>query len=141
MTSEAPRGLRLGRSIAGILAAILLNVAFSLGLDTVFHMAGVYPPMDQGMFETSDNLLAFSYRFVITVFANVIGLRVAGYAPRGHAIALGAVGLALGTLGAVVTTLLMEQDLGPDWYPWALAASAIPCAWAAWAIVVRRPAA
>ena len=139
MTNQPPTNLRLGRSIAGILVAILLNIAFSLGLDTVFHMAGVYPPMDQGMFETSDNLLAFSYRFIITVFANVIGLRVAGYAPRGHAIALGAVGLALGTLGAVVTTMVIEQDLGPDWYPWALAASAIPCAWAALAIVRRRP--
>jgi hypothetical protein len=138
MTSEAPGRLKLGRSIAAILIAILLNVAFSIGLDAVFHMAGVYPPMDQGMFETSDNLLALSYRLVITVFANVVGLRVAGYALRAHAIALGLVGLALGTFGAVVTTMVIEQDLGPDWYPWSLAASAIPCAWVAWAIAVRR---
>jgi len=139
MTSEVPSRLRLGRSVAAILVAILLNVAFSIGLDTIFRMAGVYPPVEQGMFETSDNLLALACRLVVTVFANVIGLRVAGYAPRGHAIALGLVGLALGTLGAVVTTILMEQDLGPDWYPWSLAASAIPCAWAALAIVRRRP--
>lgn len=138
MTEQPASGLRLGRSVAAILIAILLNVAFSIGLDTVFHMAGVYPPTDQGMFETSDNLLAFSYRLVITVFANVVGLRVAGYALRGHAIALGLIGLALGTFGAVVTTMVMEQDLGPDWYPWSLAASAIPCAWLAWAIAVRR---
>lgn len=138
MSEQPTSGLRLGRSVAAILVTILLNVAFSIGLDTIFHMAGVFPPMDQGMFETSDNLLALSYRLVITVFANVVGLRVAGYALLGHAIALGLVGLALGTFGAVVTTMMMAQDLGPDWYPWSLAASAIPCAWLSWLIVARR---
>jgi hypothetical protein len=138
MTEPPQSKLRLGRGIAAMLIAIVLNVVLSLALDTLFHLAGVYPPMDQGMFEVSDNLLALSYRLVITVFANVVGLRVAGYALRGHAIALGLIGLALGTFGAVVSTMVMARDLGPDWYPWALAASAIPCAWLSWLIVARR---
>lgn len=137
MADASPGRLRLRRSLAAILIAVALNAVLALGLDEIFHLVEVYPPWDQPMPETSDNLLALSYRLVIAVFAGVVALRFAGYAPGRHALAIGAVGLLLGTAGAVATTI-GGADFGPDWYPWSLAASAIPCTWLAWVIARRR---
>ncbi len=135
MTATSPR-LRIGRSLLAVLIAVAINVVLSIALDSVFHALGVFPPMDRPMDETGDNVLALSYRLLITVFAGVVALRFAGYAPGWHALAIGAVGLGLGTWGAVATTG-PGVDYGPDWYPWALAFSAIPCTAASWWIVRR----
>jgi hypothetical protein len=128
---------KAGRSIAAVLIGVVVTVALSLGVDELFHLAQVYPPWDQPMNEVSDNLLALSYRLVIQTLAGMITLRVAGYAPTGHAIAFGAIGLVLGSAGAIATGMQPEA-FGPRWYPWAVALSAIPCAFAAWWIVTRR---
>jgi hypothetical protein len=45
-----------------------------------------------------------------------------------HALAGGAVGLALSMVGAGVTWN-RGPDFGPHWYPLALVATALPCAW------------
>ena len=135
-TQPAPR-LRPFRSLGAILIAVVLNVALALGIDQIFHMAGVYPPWGAPMPDTGDNLLALSYRLVIQVFAGVVGLRFAGYAPGWHAVALGTVGFAFGSLGAVQMTG-GPVDFGPDWFPWAIALSAIPCIWLSYIIVKRR---
>jgi hypothetical protein len=42
-----------------------------------------------------------------------------------HALVLGFIGLALSTAAAVV---LIPMDLGPAWYPIALAVLSVPCA-------------
>ena len=143
MTDTAPPAspasrLRLGRSVLAILIAIAINVAASLTVDEVFHLLGVYPPWGAAMPDTGDNVLALSYRLVITVWANVLALRFAGYAPGGHALALAGVGTLLGTLGAIQTTAPGAADFGPDWYPWSLAVTAPLCALASWWIVTRR---
>jgi hypothetical protein len=135
-TSAGPR-LKLVRSTIAILIAVAINVVLSIAIDSFFHAVGVFPSVGEGMPDIGDNLLALSYRLVITVFAAVVALEFARYAPGGHAIALALVGLTLGTFGAVVTTM-GPVDYGPDWYPWSLAASAIPCIWIAWLIVRRR---
>jgi hypothetical protein len=132
--SEAGPRLRLGRSVAAILIAVAINFVLALGIDEIFHVIGVYPPWGEAMPDTGDNVLALSYRLVITVFAGVVALRFAGYAPGGHAVALALVGLALGSLGAMAMTG-GPIDYGPEWYPWSLAASAIPCTWLSWLIV------
>jgi hypothetical protein len=50
--------------------------------------------------------------------------RLAPYAPMGHALVSGAVGLVLGTAGAVAM-----WHLGSHWYPVALAITAFPNSW------------
>jgi hypothetical protein len=49
-----------------------------------------------------------------------------------YAMILGFIGLVLGTLGAVAT---IPMHLGPAWYPIAIAATAVPCAWIGGALV------
>ena len=139
MSDSTPR-LPLLRATTAILIAVALNIILSIGVDSILDWLGVLPPFGQPLLETGDNLLALSYRLVITVLANVAGLRFAGFALGRIAVALGIIGTALGLAGVVVATS-GPVDLGPDWYPWSLAASAIPCAWLAWVIARRGRAA
>ena len=54
-----------------------------------------------------------------------VAARLAPARPMRHALALGFLGVALATLGAV-----MMWELGPAWYSLANIAIALPCAWA-----------
>ena len=45
-----------------------------------------------------------------------------------HALLGGTIGLILSTVGVVVTWN-RGPELGPHWYPLALVATALPCAW------------
>jgi hypothetical protein len=56
-----------------------------------------------------------------------------------HALAGGGVGLALSIVGAV-TTWDRGPDFGPHWYPLALVATAMPCAWGGGRLGVLRRA-
>lgn len=136
----SPPRLRLGRSIGAVLICIAINFVFALAIDQLLHIVDVYPPWGQPMPDTGDNLLALSYRLVITVFAGVVALRFAGYAPGWHALAIGVIGLALGSIGAIMMTG-GPVDFGPDWYPWSLAIAAIPCTWLSYLIARRHIAA
>jgi hypothetical protein len=55
--------------------------------------------------------------------------RLAPDRPMQHALGGGVVGLGLSTIGAVVTWN-KGPAFGPHWYPLALIALAMPCAWA-----------
>jgi len=136
--TEARPRLRLVRSTIAILIAVAINFVLSIGIDAIFHATGVFPPIGEPMPDAGDNLLALSYRLAITIFAGVVALRFAGFALGRHAVALALVGTALGVFGAVMMTG-GPVDYGPDWYPWALAASAIPCTWLSW-LIARRSA-
>jgi hypothetical protein len=83
------------------------------------------------------NLLALAYRCVYAVAGSYIAARLAPYAPMGHALALGFIGLALSLTGAIVT--IIKYDLGPDWYPIALVLTALPCAWLGGVLHRRTP--
>ncbi len=78
------------------------------------------------MYDAGLCLLALSYRTVYTVLGSYIAARYAPHAPMGHALILGVVGTVVGTAGAIAT---IPMHLGPAWYPIAIAASALPCAW------------
>jgi hypothetical protein len=115
------------RSTWAVLAGVLLVVVLSTVTDQILHVLHVYPPWGQPMFEPGLNLLALSYRIVFTILGAWLTARLAPYAPMRHVWIYGAVGLVLGTLGAVAT---IPKHWGPNWYPILLVVTALPCAWA-----------
>lgn len=120
------------RSVAAIIVGFLAVVVLSLGTDQLLHVLKVYPPWGDPMPQPGLNALALSYRIVFTIFGSYIAARIAPRNPMRHAMILGFIGLVLGTLGAVAT---IPMHLGPAWYPIAIAATALPCAWIGGALV------
>ena len=114
---------RIGAVLAGFIAVIIL----SLGTDVVMHATGIFPPWFQAM---SDALfvLALAYRIVYGVAGGYISARLSPDRPMLHALVLGVVGFALSIAGAV-GTWNRGPEFGPKWYPLALVATALPCAW------------
>ncbi len=121
--THTPR--RIGRSIGALLAGFVAVVVLSLGTDFALHATGVLPALGQRM---SDALfiLATAYRTLYGVVGSYVTAQLAPDRPMGHALVGGLIGVALSTLGAVVT---WNKDLGPHWYPLALIVTAMPTAW------------
>ena len=128
MTNPITTGHRrgLGRSILSVFLGFITVVVLSLATDEVFHLLRVYPPWNQPMNDPGLNLLALSYRIIYTVLGSYIAARLAPSSPMLHAWVLGVIGFVIGTAGAIATIPL---HLGPAWYPIAIAATALPCAW------------
>jgi hypothetical protein len=114
------------RSIGALLAAFVAVFVLSLGTDQVLHMLDVYPPWGQPMWDHRLNALALGYRLVYGTLGGWIMARLAPHSPMRHALIGGAIGFVVSTLGAIGA---MSMDLGPAWYPIALALSAIPTSW------------
>lgn len=114
------------RSIAAVIAGLVFIFATHIGTDAVMHAQGIFPPEGQPMVEPWQNALALGYRGVFSVLGCAIAAWLAPRAPMAHALALGLIGTVLASLGAYVAIPL---NLGPMWYPIALAATALPCAW------------
>ncbi len=123
--TQPPR--RTGRSIGALLAGFLAVVILSIGTDGVFHAMGIFPPLGQPMSDALF-LLATAYRIVYGVAGSYLTARLAPDRPMQHALVGGAVGLVLSIVGAVATWNHVPS-LGPHWYPLALVATALPCAW------------
>ena len=124
---EANRSPEMGRSIVAVLAGVLAIVILSVGTDAVLHATSVLPPPGQRMFD-SLFLLATAYRTAYGVAGGYITARLAPNRPMQHALVLGAVGIVLGTAGAMATWNRMPS-LGPHWYPVALIVLAVPQCW------------
>ncbi len=124
-TTTTP-GRRWLRSTGAILAGFATVVVLSLATDQVLHVLQVYPPWGQPMYDPGLNLLALSYRIVYTVAGGYITARLAPQNPMGHALVLGVIGTAVGAAGAIAT---IPMQLGPSWYPIALALTGLPCSW------------
>jgi len=114
---------RIGPVLAGLLAVIILSIATDMAL----HATGVFPPWGQPMGDALF-LLATAYRSVYGVAGSYVAARLAPDRPMAHALALGVVGLALSIAGAVAPWN-RGPAFGPAWYPLALIAIAMPCAW------------
>ncbi len=126
----------MARSIIAVVAGFLTVAGLSLATDQLLHVLEVYPPWGQPMWETSLNALALSYRIVYTLLGGFITARLAPRAPMRHVTVLALIGLAAGTLGAIVA--ITQADLGPNWYPIALAVTAYPCTWSGGRLSGRR---
>ena len=124
ISNAATPSTRLWRSVASVLAGFCTVVILSLGTDQLLHVLQVYPPWGQTMHDPGLNLLALSYRIVYTVLGGYVTARLAPKAPMHHVWVLAGIGLVLGTAGAVAT---IPMNLGPAWYPIAIAVTAVPC--------------
>lgn len=127
----------IGRSILAILAGFLTVVVLSLGIDQILHVLHVYPPWGVAMHEPGLNALALAYRCVITVLGGYVTARLAPRNPMRHVVILGVIGLAIAILGAVAT---IPMNLGPAWYPIALAVTAFPLTWLGGVLYTRATA-
>jgi hypothetical protein len=83
-------------------------------------------------------VLALSYRIVYAVLGGFVTARLAPRAPMRHVTVLPVIGLVLGIVGAIAA--VTRGDLGPNWYPIAIAVTAYPCTWLGGRLGVRKPA-
>ena len=113
----------LGRSVRAVLGGLVATFVVTTAVDMALHAAGVFPPFTERM---SDSLfvLALAYRIPLNTAGSYLAARLAPAHPLRHALALGVLGVALATLGAV-----LMGDCGPAWYSVANIAIALPCAW------------
>lgn len=118
--------MTLLKSILTVAAGLVMIFATHLGTDQLMHVLGVFPPWGEPMHDPALNALALAYRIPLSVAGCYLTARLAPRAPMAHALALGAIGTALSTAGVFAAA---SANLGPLWYPIALAASALPCAW------------
>src|SRR5712671_6505431 len=128
MTTDTPPPRRTGRSILAVVAGVVAIFAVSTATDVVLHATGVFPPWGQPM---SEGLfaLATAYRVVYGIACSYLVARLAPDRPMRHALLFGAVGVVISAAGAVATWRL-GPEFGPKWYPLALVATSLPCAWA-----------
>ena len=115
------------RSIAAILAGIIVGAGLPTLTDLVLHGAGIFPKIGELM---ADHLfyLAAAYRLVYSVLGSYVMALLAPHRPMLHAMIGGFLGLIASLIGAVVTWNHIPP-LGPHWYPLSLVVTALPCAW------------
>jgi hypothetical protein len=126
--SETHRPRLLLRRIGAVVAGLLAIVVLSTATDMVLHATGVFPPAGQPM-DGALFLLATAYRIVYGIAGCYIAARLAPDRPMQHALVLGAVGVVISIAGAAATWN-RGPEFGPKWYPLAVIAIALPCAWA-----------
>ena len=107
--------------LAGVVAIVVLSLATDTALETL-HLTP--PQSDPGAFTPPMLLAATAYRSLYAVIGSTIAARLAPKAPMVHALSLGALGVVLNIAGAWV-----NWSYGNHWYPIALVATALPCAW------------
>ena len=125
--SETSRPRPILRRIGVVLAGLLVVVVPSIGTDVLMHAIGIHPPWGEPM---SDALfvLATAYRIAYGIAGSYIAARLAPDRPMAHAMSLGFIGVALGVVGALATWNA-GPEFGPRWYPIAIFAIPLPCAW------------
>src|SRR4030095_5491723 len=115
------------RTAAALFSGFAVIVVLSTVTDLGLHLSHVFPPEGQSM-TTGLWVLALGYRCVYGVLGCWLAARLAPDHPLGHALALGALGVVLSTLGTVATWD-KGPGFGPKWYPVSLIVTALPCAW------------
>jgi hypothetical protein len=115
------------RSTIAVFVGFISVAVLSLGTDQVLHVLQVYPPWGQPMWDPRLNLLALSYRIVYTILGGYIAAWLAPHSPMRHVLVVAILGFIAGSAGAIVA--IRVADLGPNWYPIALALTGFPCVW------------
>lgn len=115
------------RSAAAVFLGFISVAVLSLTTDQLLHVLNVYPPWGEPMWDPGLNLLALSYRILYAVVGGYVTARLAPRSPMRHVAVVGTLGLIAGSAGAIAAIRL--ANLGPNWYPIALAVTAFPCVW------------
>jgi hypothetical protein len=118
--------LKILKGIGAILAGFIFIVVSHTATDFVLEKIGIFPPPEQGFNVTWMVVTATIYRSLYTVIGGYITAALAPDPPMRYVMILGFIGLALGTIAAIVT---IPMHLGPAWYPIALAVLALPSVW------------
>ncbi|MBA2684734.1 MAG: hypothetical protein H0U66_09610 [Gemmatimonadaceae bacterium] len=137
MTSATSAGARKStawKSIWSIFASFILVFVLSLGTDQILHMLDVYPPWKKPMYDPKLNALALSYRILFDTLGSYVTARLAPYAPMRHAMIGAAIGFVLSLAGVIVS---VKGNMGPVWYPIALALSTLLTAWLGASLFIR----
>jgi hypothetical protein len=136
-TTAPSHGSQPWRSAAAVIAGFVAVVVLSLATDQLLHVLDVYPPWGEPMRDPGLNLLALAYRTVYNIASGYLTAFLAPSRRMRHVAALGIIGLIAGTAGAIGTK---DLDLGPRWYPIALAVTAFPTVWlGGWLHAKRNP--
>lgn len=111
------------RSIGAVFAGFAAIAVLSTVADAVMHAVGIYPTDTTQV--PSDLLLgvALAYRTAFGVLAGFIAAALAPNHPLRHALVLGGIGVAVSTAGAIAM-----WNVGPHWYPIAVALICLPSA-------------
>lgn len=118
--------MNIMKGIGSVLAGIIFIVVTHTVTDLVLEKLGIFTPPEQGLHITWMVVTATVYRSLYTIAGGYITAALAPDPRMRYVVILGIIGLALGTLGAIVT---IPMKLGPAWYPIALAVLALPCVW------------
>ena len=114
------------KGIFAILAGMIFIVVSHTGTDFVLESLGIFTPRSQGFHTTWMVVTATIYRSIYTVAGGYITAALAPTPKMRYVVILGIIGIAAGTVGAIVAIPL---EIAPIWYPIALIVLALPCVW------------
>ena len=97
------------------------------GTDAMLESIGILPKGNLFV-DAKLILLVIFYRAIWSFIGCYIAALLAPRNPLRHSIILGAIGVALSTVGAIANT---KMHLGPNWYAWTLVAISLPISWLA----------
>jgi hypothetical protein len=116
------------KSIGTVLAGFITVIVLSIGTDALLETIKFFPPQNEPDSYTSWMLLiALIYRSIYTVASGYVAAALAPDRPMRHALILGILGIAAGTLG--VAANWDKITVSAAWYPIALVIAALPCTW------------
>lgn len=115
----------LGRSIIALVVGFFVTIILTIPTDLALHAIGLFPALGQPATD-GPLALATTYRTIYGIIGSYVVARLAPNRPMLHALIGGAIGLVISIVGAAVT---WNKDMGPHWYPVALAVLALPTAW------------
>ncbi len=114
------------KAVGAILAGLVFIVITHTVTDFILESLGILPPPSAGLHVTWMLALALFYRTIFTIAGGYLTALIAPEPKMRYVLILGMIGTLLGALGVAMNAQL---NLGPMWYPVALAALAIPSVW------------
>jgi hypothetical protein len=122
------------KSIGAVLAGLIFIGVTHTTIDAILENTGVLP---KGHLNVGAGLILFVilYRAVFSLLGCYLAAKLAPNNPMKHALILGTIGTVLSAAGAIATA---DMNIGPAWYAWTLAATALPLAWIAGKLYIAR---